>query len=233
MKDIIDEIDSRIKSPLFGYFIFSLIAINWEQLFYLVVDNGPVSERIAYFHDGTDSLSLFLYPFLLASAFSILYPWLHYIFIFFGTKPTDLKNSLRAQSEHKLLIKKQELEEARSEILKSAETELIERAKRDVELRKIKDEKIREKLQFEIDQVRKESDEIRANLDDKARSKQPSLIKEQEEIIRLITSKGGSMVEKEIIQDSKFEKVKTEYYLEDLEDKGYLSKNYEISPISA
>lgn len=230
MKDIIDEIDSRIKSPLFGYFLFSLIALNWEELFYLVVDNSPVSERIAYFHNGTDSLSLIWYPLLMASAYSILYPWLQYIFMFCGTKPTELKNSLQAQSEHKLLIKKQELEEARSEILKSAETELIDRAKRDMELGGIDDKNIREKLQSEIDQLRKERDEISINLGNKTKSKQPSLTTEQEEIILLITSEGGSMGEREIIMNSKFDKVKTEYFLEDLEENGYLLKNYESHP---
>jgi hypothetical protein len=233
MKDIIDEIDSRIKSPLFGYFIFSLIAINWDPIFYLIVDIGPVSERIKYFHDGTDSFSLFLYPFLVASAYSIGYPWLHYLFILLGTKPTELKNSLQAESEHKLLTKKQELEEARSEILRTAETELIERAKRDVELSEIDNEEIREKLQTEIEQLRKERDEMGSEVKQDLANKQPSISKEQEELVRLITSSGGSMKEADIINQSSYDKVKTEYYLEDMEDKKYVSKDYKQSPVSA
>jgi len=233
MKDIINEIDSRIKSPLFGYFMFSLIAINWAPLFYLIMDAGPVSERIKYFRQGTDSFSLFLYPLLVASVYSIGYPWLHYLFIFLGTKPTELKNSLQAESEHKLLTKKQELEDARSEILKSAEKELIERAKRDVELSEIDDEKVRGELESEIVQLRKERDKMRVDTFQSLGTKQSSLTKEQEEIIRLITAQGGSMNEVEIINNSNYDKVKTEYYLEDLENKEYLSKDYKASPISA
>jgi len=112
MKDIIEEIDSRIKSPFWGYFLFSSAAINWEQLFYLIVHNGVVSERIDHFNGGTDLWSLILLPFILASAYSILYPWLQFGFMFLSKKPTDLKNSLQAQSENNLLIKKQELEES-------------------------------------------------------------------------------------------------------------------------
>ena len=227
MKELIEEIDSRIKSPLFGYFIFSLIALNWEELFYLIVHNGTVADRIAYFNNGTSSWSLFIFPFILASAYSILYPWLQCIFIFFGTKPTELQNSLQAQSEHKLLIKKQKLEKARSNLLEETEKELIDRAKRDAELEDIEDVNVREKLQSEIDSLRKERDDIRGSLTKKPEADSSPISKDQEEIIRLITSVGGSMDEDEIIKSSNFDKVKTEYYLEDLLNNKFLEKDYD------
>ena len=227
MKDLIEEIDSRIKNPLFGYFIFSALAFNWKQLFYLIVHNGTVDDRIAHFNNGTNSWSLFILPFFLASAYSILYPWLQYVFIFFGTKPTELQNYLQAQSEHKLLIKKQELEKARSKLLEEAEKELINRAKRDAELENIEDISVREKLQSEIDNLRKERDDIRGSLTEKPEVDSTGTSTEQEEIIRLITSVGGLMDEDEIIRASQFDKVKTEYYLEDLLANKYLKRNYE------
>lgn len=232
MKDIIDEINSRINSPLFGYFTLSLIAINWDPIFYLVVDSGSASERIKYFHHGTNEFSLFVYPFLIASAYSIGYPWLQYLFALIVTKPTELNSSIKAESEHRLLIKKQELEEVRSEILRNAEKELIERAKRDVELSEIDDKNVREKLQAELDQLRKERDEMGSEKAQGQDIKQPLLSKEQEEIIQLITSNGGFMKEVDIIKNSSYDKVKTEYYLEDMEDKKYVSRDYKSAPIS-
>ncbi|WP_045857957.1 hypothetical protein [Teredinibacter purpureus] len=226
MKDIIDEIDSRIKSPLFGYFLFSLIAFNWEEMFYLVVDIGSVSKRIEYFHNGTNLYSLLIYPFLVASVYAIAYPWLSYLFMRLSTKPAELKNSLHAESEHKFLTKKQDLEKTRSELLRSAEVELIERAKRDAELGEIEDEGIREKLQTEIEQLRQDRDELSISLNESQRTKASSLPKEQEQIIRLITTEGGTMLESSIIEISNFDKVKTEYLLEDLEQSDYLKKDY-------
>ena len=52
MKEIIDEIESRIKNPFFGYFALSLIAVNWKELFYLVSGKSSVIERIAFFNNA-------------------------------------------------------------------------------------------------------------------------------------------------------------------------------------
>ena len=147
--------------------------------------------------------------------------------MFLSRKPTDMKNSLQALSENNLLIKKEELERSRSKLLEEAEKELIERAKRDAELEDIENEDIREKLQSEIEELRKERDDIRGTIKNTEKRQMPSLSTEQEEIIRLLTSHGGSMQEEEIVSESKYDKVRTEYYLEDLEDNGYLSKEWD------
>ena len=160
MKDIIDEIDSRIKSPFFGYFIFSLIAFNWEEIFYLIVDISSASKRIEHFHNGTDVYTLLAYPFLVALIYAVAYPWLHYLVMLFSTKPTELKNTLQAESEHLLLIKKNELEKLRSQTLSIKEEELIERAKRDNELSQIENENIRNNLEEEIEKLRKNRDSL-------------------------------------------------------------------------
>jgi hypothetical protein len=227
MKDLIDEIDSRIKSPLFGYFILSSIAINWEELFYLSIHNGSVPDRIDYFNNGTDLWSLFIYPLVLASVYSILYPWLQFIFVFFGTKPTELQNNLQAQSEHRLIIEKQKLEKARSELLEDAEIELIDRAKRDVELDDIEDTDVREKLQLEIESLREERDGLRGTIAKKTKVTPPTLSPEQDDILQMITKNGGKALESHIIETSKYNKVKAEYLLEDLLEKQYLSTTYD------
>lgn len=226
MKDIVDEIDSRIKSPLFGYFIFSLVATNWSELFYLFLHKAEVPKRIGYFEENTSVLTLFFYPFLVAAAYAIIYPWLQYLSVLFGVKPTSLKNNLQARSEHSLLIEKQKLEEARSELLKNAETELIERAKRDSSLDEIENEDVRETLKSEIDQLRKERDRIRSSIESPRKAQHSELLSEQEDLLRLITKNGGDMFQKEIVERAKYDKVKTEYYLEDLEEKGYLTRQF-------
>lgn len=222
MKDIVEEIDSRIRSPLFGYFIFSLVAINWAEFFYLILGNSDVPERIGYFQERTNILTLVIYPFLIAAAYAVIYPWLQYVFVFLGIKPTSLKNNLQARSEHSLLIEKQKLEDARNELLKKAETELIERAKRDSSLDQIENEDVRETLKSEIEQLRRERDSIRSS----GETRDPKLLDEQKELLRLITEFGGEMLQKEIIERAKYDKVKTEYYLEDLAEKGYLSTDF-------
>lgn len=163
MKEILDAIDSRIKSPIFGYFIASLLAVNWQSFFYLIADDSSADIRILYFNNNTDIYSIIFYPAIIAVAYSIIYPWINYLFMFLCTKPTELKNALQAQSEHELLIKKKELEEARSKLLSNTENELIERAKRDAELDEIKDDEAREKLKSEIDHLRQERDDLRSS----------------------------------------------------------------------
>ncbi len=225
MKDIVEEIDSRIKAPLFGYYLFSVVAINWEALFYLTVDDGKVVDRIYKFNELTSFLSLIVYPVILAAVYSIVYPWINLLFMFFSVKPTEYKNAMHAESESKLLMKRQQLEEVRSKILKSTETELIERAKRDVELESIEDESVREKLQDEIGELRKRRDNDRLSGVVEAKYK---LSKEHEEMIQMIASAGGSMYTSELIEKSQYDKVKTEFYIEDLEDKGYVTNSYDV-----
>ena len=106
MNEIFEGIDTRIKSPFFGYFLISALAINWDKLFYLLMDDGDVFLRIGHFQAGTDHLTLLLYPFLFACAYSIFYPWFNLALLFIARKPTDQKNYLQIQSEHKLLAKK-------------------------------------------------------------------------------------------------------------------------------
>lgn len=160
MKEILEAIESRIKSPVMGYFMLAFVAVNWKAIFYLVVQEEGVLERIAYFESNTDLTSLLTVPIITSCFISICYPWINYLFLFLCIKPTELKNSLQAQSEHKLLLKKQELEKMRSAILSNAERELIDRAKRDEELDAIKDKEIKERLKAEIDNLRMERGQL-------------------------------------------------------------------------
>ncbi len=184
MKEIFEAIESRVKSPIFGYFLIAVIAINWRPIFYLLFENIGTLERIKYFDDQTGLKLLIFLPAILAGAFSVIYPWVNLFFLALCTKPTDMKNVLQAQSEHKLLVKKNELEKLRSSILSSSERELIDRAKRDEELNEIQDEELKEKLRSEIEQLRQQRDLLK-NSDSDSDSKLKEKIKELMETANL------------------------------------------------
>lgn len=156
MKEIIEVIESRLKAPTYGYFAFAFVAINWKPLFYLFVEEKDAITRISYFDSNTSFYSLVLYPVAFAAVFSVVYPWINCIMLYLYTKPNEVKNVLQAHSEHKLLLKKQELEKVRAAILSNAEMELIDRAKRDEELNKIENIEIKEQVKSKIEQLRKE-----------------------------------------------------------------------------
>lgn len=171
MKEIIEAFAARIKSPVFGYFFLSWVAFNWRPLFYLIMSDVIVDERFVYFDKYTNIYSLILFPFLSAIVIAIFYPWFNYVFLYLCQKPSDLRNYIQADSEHKLLIRKQKLQEARSELLATKEKELIGRAKRDEEVNEISDEKTKEKLQEEIDLLRSKIDNDKNEIKNKASSK--------------------------------------------------------------
>tara|TARA_B110000090_G_scaffold196746_1_gene234010 strand:+ start:113 stop:871 length:759 start_codon:yes stop_codon:yes gene_type:complete len=226
MKDIIEGIDSRIRNPFFGYFLFSATAFNWEELFFLVLDVSLVSQRIDYFHNGTSSITILVYPFLTASTYSAVYPWFNYLLMKITTKPSELKNLLQAESEHKLLKKRQELERLRTKALENTEIELIKRAQRDASLDEIEDKESRSILRREIENLRKEKDNLGSSLLKNSSIEKVKLPKDGEHILEIITLNGGSSIEKIIKNKSRFDKIKTEYLIEELERKGYLNRTY-------
>ena len=158
MKDIYEAIESRVKSPLFAYLLLSFIGFNWKAFFFLFIDQGSVDARILYFESHTSILSLLIYPFLTAAIYSAIHPWITYFFLRISNKPTELKNSLQASSEHKLLTKRGEYEGERQNLKAQAEERLISIAKnRDQELRDIADPDVRENLKEEIEELRNTS----------------------------------------------------------------------------
>lgn len=158
MKEIFEALASRIKSPVFGYFLLAWVVINWKPLFYLFFDDNPASQRVAIFEKLTSTYSMALLPLIFAVAAAVIYPWINCCFLMICRMPTDVANSIQAVSEHKLIIKKQQLEKARSFAVATREEELIERAKRDEVIASISDEDAKERLQNEISELRTELD---------------------------------------------------------------------------
>jgi hypothetical protein len=157
MKEILQALESRIKSPVIGYFTLSILIFNWQETFFLFADKGAAADRISYFVEKTSSASLFWYPSLLAVIYTLAYPWVNLAFLYLCRKPTDLKNNLQASSEHKLLIEKNKLESLRSEYLETAETSIIAQAKRDIEIEQIDNEELKDNVRSSIQNIRTEN----------------------------------------------------------------------------
>jgi len=160
IKEIFEVFHSRIKSPLFGYATLSFILINWKPLIYLLLSKATMIKRISYFEENTSYTSLLILPIVFAIVCSVIYPWVNYFFLILCKKPTDLRNSIQAQSEHTLIVEKQKLENARNAFFADQEKELIERAKRDQELENIDNQDTKKKVQSEIEQLRAKRDQM-------------------------------------------------------------------------
>ena len=155
MKEIIEGFATRVKSPLFGYFILSLLVLNWKPLFYLMLSKAEWVKRIEYFDEHITLSTMFFYPLVFSIVGAVVYPWINYFFLRISKQPTMLRNNIQAESEHALLLKKTELENIRNSLLASKEQDLIERAKRDEKIQEIDDEQVKESLKSEISKLRK------------------------------------------------------------------------------
>lgn len=160
MEEIISAIKARLNSPLFGYFALAVVAFNWEAFFFLLVQSDDVTGRIEFFKQHTTIFSLILWPVVFAFAVACAYPWVIYVLTWLTAKPVELRDVVQANAEHRVLIKRAELEDARSKLLATKESELIERAKRDQDLDSIQNEDLREKIRAELEQLRAERDSL-------------------------------------------------------------------------
>lgn len=154
MKEIIQAVEARIKGPVMGYFGIAVLIFNWQELFFLIVDNGDAASRIKYFVDNTSVKSLLYVPLASAVIYTIVYPWVSVVFLYICQKPTDLINALQAKSEHKTLTVRNDLEKLRAESLAIQEQSIIESAKRDQQIEEIEDEALKENVKSNIQAVR-------------------------------------------------------------------------------
>lgn len=165
MNDILEAISARIKAPYFGYALLAFIAMNWRGLFLLAVTEGPPQARLAAFDAETSTRSLIFYPLLVGALVAASAAWIRLIFEFISRKPLEVIDNLHIESEHRKTILKTKLEKSRTNYFASKEEELIERAKRDYEVKSIEDEDLKRKLMDEIDDLRRERDQMSHNLD--------------------------------------------------------------------
>jgi len=171
MKDLLDAINTRVKEPYWGFFLLSFLAFNWRGLFLLCFSTGIAQEKINLFDSQTNFWSLLICPVSTALIIVLLTPWLKVIFGFLTRKAYEIINSqvLKREYEYqkeKNLLDKQLLvsDSMTTNLYESKEEELIERAKRDLEIEKIENDKVKKNLREEIEKLRNERDQASKRL---------------------------------------------------------------------
>ncbi|WP_417559946.1 hypothetical protein [Marinomonas sp.] len=166
MKDVVDAINSRIKSPYFGYAVLAFFALNWRGVFLLLVSTGSPAERLQLFDAETSFWSLAVLPLIVGALVAASTHWLRYLFLLVARKPLELIDNSNLEADHRKFIRQAELELVRTDLAAKRESELIDRAKRDESIAEISDESKKKELEEEIKKIRSERD---IKLSEKAR----------------------------------------------------------------
>lgn len=188
MNDFVDAINSRLKSPYFGYAILAFLAFNWRGIFLLLTSNAAPIERLELFESETSYWTLAVLPLVVGALVAASTQWLKYLFLLIARKPLELIDNSNLEAEHKKFIRQAELEKVRSDLAAKRESELIERAKRDESIDELSDESKKRTLQAEIDKIRKERD---IKLSDAARELLTAAASEEKGTILVLKTLGG------------------------------------------
>lgn len=164
MKDLFEAINTRIKEPYWGFLVLSFLAFNWKGLFLLCFSIGTAQQKIALFEAETNFWSLIVFPVVTALFILLITPWLKVLFGWMSRLAYEKLNSQELDREHKYLAEKNKLEKERAKELANKENELIDQAKRDVDIENIENENVKDSLKREIEQLRKERNDIVHNV---------------------------------------------------------------------
>lgn len=182
MKEVLDAVSARVKAPYFGYALLAFIGLNWRGLFLLAMTEGSPKDRLAEFDGQTSTWSLLILPFLVAALVMLASPWIRLLFGYTSKFALEYIDNLALDAEHKKTIRKTELERSRADLFASKESELIDRALRDEKVLGIEDEQVKQKLQSEIDSLRRERDKLSLRTDDEISI--PRLSETEKEIVK-------------------------------------------------
>jgi hypothetical protein len=210
MKDVIDAVSSRIKTPYFGYAVLAFLALNWRGLFLLITTAGSPQERLATFDAVTNNYTLLVLPLLAGVLVAASTSWVQYVFGVVSRKPSGLIDNLYLEAEHKKTIRQAELEQSRSDLFAVKEKELIDRAKRDEEVASIEDNDAKLKLATQIEMLRQERDDLSAQLKNQSnvvgRPTIYSLSKEAIELVRAASqSESGTIIRSNFVEGREFQ----------------------------
>ncbi|WP_345984489.1 hypothetical protein WCX49_07565 [Sulfurimonas sp. HSL-1656] len=243
MDEFVDAVTSRFKSPYFGYALLAFFALNWRGIFLLTVTDASPQDRLAAFDSVTDIYTLLILPLLTGAAVAASSHWVRFVFGLIARKPLELIDNMHLETEHKKTIRQTELEQSRTELFALKEKELIDRAKRDVEVAEISDKSLKQKLSAEIESLRRERDEL------SKKTHEIQLSKEAHELLKAAASnKNGTIMKPQTINkrsiqagglifgsESQRDFVKYEAALDELvnhdlvKDRGYKGEIYELT----
>lgn len=229
--EFLSGLTNRLKSPVFGYYLIAALLINWDSIFYMIVDDGSAESRIAYVRENSTVWRTIIYPLSIAVGYVLLNPWFQFFITKYSVKPVTLKSHVQIQSEHDLLIKKQELENTRNELeialknrLETKEEELIARAKRDEELKNISDEDARETVKQELEKLRAEAEK---SLEYEVSTTRPEKLDDHEvHLLMKIASLGGDAPTDMLRDGWPLSPIRFDYYLDRLNEKRLVDEKY-------
>ena len=78
LDDTLATVRSKLSGPVFFPFVFAFVAVNWRALFLLAFHDGTAAKRIEVFDANSNMYSLFLFPFLIATAIVFGSPFLRW-----------------------------------------------------------------------------------------------------------------------------------------------------------
>ncbi|MEQ5807719.1 hypothetical protein J3369_09895 [Alteromonas sp. NFXS44] len=194
MKELVEAVNNRIKTPYFGYAVLSFIALNWRGFFVLLVSEGKPEEKLALFDARTDIYSLLIYPLIIGAVVAATTHWLRYLFGLIERKPKELIENLQLEAEHKKTIKQTQLEQSRSDFFAVKENELIERAKRDEAVADIENSETKEKLRKQLETIRVEREQLSNELQKQQQSKNNLSVEAREILIAASADNHGSIL---------------------------------------
>lgn len=201
MKELFEAINTRVKEPYWGFFLLSFLAFNWRGLFLLCFATGTAQHKINLFDSETNFWSLLFFPIATSLIILLITPWLKVLFGYVSRSAYERINSQELKRESKYLAEKNTLERERVKALANKENELIDQVKRDIDIEKIEDEKLRENLKREIDELRKDHLEL-ANSKNSNLSDQQNLSSFEREILVYLSKGDNNFISKENIYNT-------------------------------
>lgn len=229
-KSVKASLYERAISPLFGTFVISWAVWNYKFIFVLI-SSMPVDEKLdyidtfIYFDIWSCILIGFIYPLITALLFIFIYPYpALYVYKYWQEKQKKLKEAKQSiEDETPLTI--EESRNIRRELFQLESEYDKELARKDAEIERLKahNQVIEEELdsKLKISEEAKSQKISKSDVDEKDEPDEDRI-----EILKLISKNGGMMKDDDIVSTAPYDKVKTEYYLEDLTAKGYLSRDY-------
>ncbi len=213
----------RVSSPLFGAFLVSWSLWNYKVIL-IIFSSLPVIEKIDHlegitvYKDTFDFVTCgFVYPLFSSLLFIFLYPFpAKIIYGYWNRKQKELKE-LKQKIEDETPLTIEESRRIRRNAMR-LEVEFEEELNR-------KEEELN-KLKELIQTLQSKESEVQIKTTGKSRDETVVFNDEQLSVIAYIAGKGGTVLDQEYLRDIKLDVVKAKYYLEDLESKKYIRRDY-------
>ncbi len=153
LRDAIESVGDRVKSPFIGSILVSFIVINWKVVLFILFADTSMETKFSYFDDNTTAKTLLYQPLALGIFVAVLLPWLRLAGSFIARWPMDILHRLQQDIEIQRRVHGYEQSikeiEARAEKEALEEKAKIDAAKRLNEAKNVGDEELIESLEQE------------------------------------------------------------------------------------